>query len=90
VGQEVIARLEARGGNVNKRLRGLRLGAPSAAGAAIRAEGQDVGRVTTAGVSPRLGPIAMGYVHRSRFEPGTAVEVDGAPAGVAELPLERP
>jgi hypothetical protein len=31
----------------------------------------------------------MGYVHRSRFEPGTPVEVDGAPAGVAELPLER-
>jgi folate-binding protein YgfZ len=90
VGQEVIARLEARGGNVNKRLRGLRLGAPAAAGATIRAEGQDVGRVTTAGVSPRLGPIAMGYVHRSRFEPGTPVEVDGAPAGVAELPLERP
>lgn len=87
VGQETIARLEARGGNVNKVLRGLRLGAPARAGDAVTAEGAEVGRVTTAGVSPRLGPIAMAYVHRSRFEPGTAVAVAGAPATVAALPL---
>jgi folate-binding protein YgfZ len=89
VGQEVIARLDARGGHVNKRLCGLRLSAPAAAGATIRAEGRDVGRVTTAGVSPRLGPVAMGYVHRSAFEPGTGVEVGGAAASVAALPLDR-
>jgi folate-binding protein YgfZ len=89
VGQEVVARLEARGGNVNKQLRGLTLGAPAAAGATVRAEGQDVGRVTTAGVSPRLGPIAMAYVHRKAFEPGTTVEVDGRPATVAALPFPR-
>jgi folate-binding protein YgfZ len=88
VGQENIARLEARGGNVNKLLRGLRLGAPAAAGDVIAHEGAEVGRVTTAAVSPRLGPIAMGYVHRSRFEPGTAVEVGGAAATVVALPLE--
>jgi folate-binding protein YgfZ len=89
VGQEVVARLEARGGNVNKLLRGLTLGGPAAAGAAVRAEGQDVGRVTTAGVSPRLGPIAMAYVHRKAFEPGTTVEVDGRPATVVALPFPR-
>jgi folate-binding protein YgfZ len=89
VGQEVIARLDARGGHVNKRLCGLRLGAPAAAGATIRAGGRDVGRVTTVGMSPRLGPIAMGYLHRSAFEPGTRVEVDGAAATVAALPLDR-
>jgi folate-binding protein YgfZ len=90
VGQEVIARLDARGGNVNKMLRGLRLSAPAAAGAAIRADGREVGRVTTAAVSPRLGPVAMGYVHRSRCEPGTRVEVAGAEATVEALPLDRP
>jgi folate-binding protein YgfZ len=89
VGQEVIARLEARGGHVNKALRGLRLSAPTTAGATIRTEGKDVGRVTTAAVSPRLGPIAMGYVHRSRFEPGMVVEVEGAPATVTAL-LQEP
>jgi len=87
VGQENVARLEARGGHVNKALRGLRLGAPAAAGDAITAEGAEVGRVTTAAVSPRLGPIAMGYVHRSRLEPGTAVEVGGVTASVTSLPL---
>jgi tRNA-modifying protein YgfZ len=88
VGQEVVARLEARGGNVNKLLRGLRLTAPAAAGAPIHSEGREVGRVTTAALSPRLGPLAMGYVHRSRFEPGTRVEVQGTEATVESLPLE--
>ena len=57
VGQEVIARLEGRGGNVNKALRGLRLTAPAAAGAVVTAAGKDAGWVTTAAVSP-AGPIA--------------------------------
>jgi folate-binding protein YgfZ len=87
VGQEVIARLEARGANVNKSLRGLRLQAPVEAGAAVHAEGNDVGVVTTSGVSPRLGPIAMAFVHRSRNEVGSTVEVEGQTAVVAALPL---
>jgi folate-binding protein YgfZ len=88
VGQEVIARLDARGGKVNKMMRGLRLSAPAQAGSTVTSEGKEVGRLTTAGISKRLGPIAMGYVHRSRFEPGTHVEVDGAPAAVVRLPFE--
>lgn len=85
VGQEVIARLEARGGNVNKLLRGLRLTAPAHAGSALTAAGREVGRVTTAAEPPRSGPIALAYVHRSHFEPGTGVDVDGHPATVAAL-----
>jgi folate-binding protein YgfZ len=88
IGQEVVARLEARGGHVNKSLRGLRLSAPAAAGAPVVAGGKEAGRVTTAAVSPRLGLIALAYVHRSAFEAGTAVAVAGAPATVANLPLE--
>jgi glycine cleavage system aminomethyltransferase T len=85
----VVARLEGRGGNVNRRLRGLRLGAPASSGATITADGGEVGRVTTAGVSERYGPIAMGYVRRTHFAPGTAVLVAGAPATVEELPLRE-
>ena len=88
VGQEVIARLEARGGNVSRALRGLRLSARVEAGAPVMSDEKEVGRVTTAGVSPRLGPIAMGYVHRTRFEVGTRVEVGGAAATVAGLPFQ--
>jgi folate-binding protein YgfZ len=69
VGQEVVARLEGRGGHVNKMMRGLRLGSPAARGDAVAAEGKDVGRVTTAGVSSRFGPVALAYVHRSRSDP---------------------
>jgi tRNA-modifying protein YgfZ len=87
VGQETVARLEARGGNVNRALRGLVLSRPARAGDAIEVDGHEVGSVTTAAVSDRLGPIAMGYVHRSHFSPGTAVVVGGAPARVATLPF---
>jgi tRNA-modifying protein YgfZ len=89
VGQEVIARLEGRGGNVNKALRGLRLTAPAAAGDPVTAAGKNVGYVTTAAVSPRLGFVALGYVHRSHFAPGSAVEVAGAPATVVGSFEER-
>jgi len=85
VGQETVARLDARGGNVNKKLRGLRLSAAVAPGAAVRAEGREVGRVTTAALSPRHGPIALAYLHRSAGEPGTALDADGARAVVEAL-----
>jgi folate-binding protein YgfZ len=82
IGQEVVARLEARGGHVNKALRGLRLSAPAPEGAAVSVQGREMGRVTTAAVSPRLGPIALAYVHRAHIAAGTVVEVDAAPATV--------
>ena len=82
VGQEIVARVDARGGHVNKALRGLRLLAPVAPGAAVTVGGKSVGRVTTPGTSPRLGPIALAYVHRDHFASGTAVEADGRPATV--------
>jgi folate-binding protein YgfZ len=82
VGQEIVARLDARGGNVNKALRGLRLAAPVPCGAAVTAGGKGIGRVTTAGASPRLGPIALAYVHREHFAAGAPVEAGGTPATV--------
>jgi folate-binding protein YgfZ len=89
LGQEVVARLEARGANVSKALRPLRLSAPAVTGAIVRAAGMDAGRVTTAAVSPRLGPIALAYVHRSHFAPGTVVDVDGASATVVASFVEH-
>ncbi|HXB57468.1 MAG TPA: glycine cleavage T C-terminal barrel domain-containing protein [Vicinamibacteria bacterium] len=88
IGQEVIARLDARGGNVNKKLRGLRLSAAVRAGTPILAAGKDVGRVTTAAVSPRFGPIALAYLHRDQATPGTTLDAAGATATVVALPME--
>jgi folate-binding protein YgfZ len=88
VGQEVVARAHARG-HANKRLCGLRLsGGPATAGAAIVAESRpDAGVVTSSAVSPQLGAIALGYVHKSAWDPGTRVVVDGREAVVSALPF---
>ena len=56
-------------GKVNKGLRRLRLAAPSAPGAIVRAGDKDVGRLTTAATSPLYGPIAMAYVPPSQAAP---------------------
>jgi tRNA-modifying protein YgfZ len=82
LGQEVVARLDARGGNVNKALRGLRLSREAPRGAAVLVAGKEVGRLTTSALSPKEGPIALAYVHRSHFVAGTQVEVAGAPTTV--------
>jgi aminomethyltransferase len=59
------------------------------------AEDKDVGRITSAVRSIALGkPIALGYVRREHFEPGSAVAVrvgEGlVPARVVELPFVKP
>jgi folate-binding protein YgfZ len=82
LGQEVVARLEARGGNVNKALRRLRLSAPSGPDQPVQAGGRDVGRLATVAVSPRFGPLALAWIHRDHFVPGTSLEVAGEAATV--------
>ena len=96
IGQETVARVKYRG-HVNRALSGLviegeRVPEP---GARVTAEGKDVGRITSAVRSLALGrPIALGYVRREHFAPGTMVTVvDGAgeqPARIADLPFVTP
>ncbi len=96
IGQEIIARIHWRG-HVAKQLAGLifddeRL---PAAGAQIKAaDGRDIGRVTSAIVSPQLKrAIALAYVKYDYLAPDTEVRV-GDEAGertarVAALPFVR-
>ncbi len=86
VGQEVVARAHARG-HANKRLVGLRLDGAASPGNKIFAGDKDVGVVTSAASSPDFGAIALGYVHRSSFEPETAVWVGERRGVVAALPF---
>jgi glycine cleavage system aminomethyltransferase T len=37
---------------------------------------REIGFITSAARSPRLGPIALGYLHRDFLIPGTAAEVE--------------
>ena len=80
VGQEVIIRVLHRGhGRVARRLVRLELqeGAPvPASGDAIVSGDKEIGRITSAAVSPSTGrPIALGYVQRDFASSGAAVEV---------------
>jgi folate-binding protein YgfZ len=86
VGQETVARLHYRG-KPNRHLRGLKLAAPARAGEPLRLGEREVGRLTSVVASPRLGPIALGFVRRE-VELGSTVAVgDATTAEVVELPF---
>jgi len=88
VGQEIIARLRARG-QVNHLLVGLRLEGADlpAVGTKLSAAGRETGEITSVARSPSQGPIALGYVRREHAAEGTEVDLDGGRARVAALPF---
>lgn len=95
VGQEVIVRVMQRGGGrVARRLVGLHVetGQPLAGGDVVRAGEREIGRVTSAVISPALNAIlALAYLHRDFVMPGTPVVVSSAgchsDARVVHLPI---
>jgi aminomethyltransferase len=92
LGQETIERATARGG-LKKRLFGLLVEAsePPARDSPVRFDGREVGRVSSAAVSPRFGAIALAILHHSVWQPSTAVTVQSGsstlPARVSDLPF---
>jgi len=96
VGQEVIVRVTTRGqGRVARRLVGLTIDGTRVPdrGEPIVAGDRDIGKVTSAAMSPAVGrPIALGYVHRDFSDPSTRVAIGGAAgeaAVVTSLPFTR-
>ena len=91
VGQEVIIRVLHRGhGRVVRKLVGLLIdGAPPERGARLFAADRDVGFVTSAAESPRLGTIALGYLHRDFLVAGTKVEAETGAGRVPATVTER-
>lgn len=96
-GQELVARVDSRGGNVPRPLRGVVLGEGAGpdhlppVGAPLTVDGAEVGHLTSVAWSPRLGAaVALAPVARS-VQPPSAVEVDwdGTARGgqVVELPM---
>ena len=95
LGQEVIARITYRG-HVNRQIVGFRFtdARVPPAGAPVLVEGKEVGRITSAVLSPGLGvALALGFLRREHQEAGTRVEVRGGneplAAEVAVLPFYR-
>lgn len=94
VGQEVVARATYRG-QVNRKLMGLLLssGRPAHGGDKIFRNGQEVGWVTGSAYSPRLQrAIALAYVRKESWDPGTTVGVESAgvrtDAEVTQFPFD--
>jgi folate-binding protein YgfZ len=83
VGQEIIVRIKHRG-HPAKKLTGLRFETDQQIepGAVIRSlENEEIGRVTSAVISPKLGSIGLGYVRYEHLAEGTRVVVgDGIEA----------
>jgi len=91
VGQEVIIRVLHRGhGRVVRKLVGLRIdGALPLRGARLVVNDREVGSITSAARSPRLGAIALGYVHRDFVNAGSQISVE-TPDGVATAVVTEP
>jgi folate-binding protein YgfZ len=93
VGQEVIIRVLHRGhGRVARRLSGVIFEGDRspAAGAAVIADGREIGRVTSSAISPALRrPIALAYLHRDSWAAGTSLTADGITGTVADLPFVK-
>jgi len=80
VGQELLARIDSRGGNTPRRLRGVVMeGAelPPAGATISDAGGSNIGRITSSAFSPTFeAVVALAYVHR-RVEPPAPARLDG-------------
>lgn len=93
LGQEIVERIRSRG-HVNKKLCGLLIDddQPAEPGDVIEAQSKEAGRITSSVLSHDLKrAIALGYVHRDFWTPGTAVTIGPAQrrGTVAALPFPR-
>ncbi|MPY92356.1 MAG: hypothetical protein GEV08_04585 [Acidimicrobiia bacterium] len=93
-GQELVARIDSRGGNTPRRLVGVLVAGnvlPPPAATVHGENGKQVGHVTSVGESlERRCPVALAYVHRSVVSPAeVTLRWPGAeaPARVEALPL---
>ncbi len=90
-GQEVIARIHSRG-HTNRTWVGLHCDAPVSAGDKVSSEArEDAGAVTSAALSPRLGPIAATMLRNEAADEGAEVfvvrEGERVKARVEHFPL---
>ncbi len=79
-------------GQINRLLLGLKLsGGPVQAGSKLYRDGKEAGWVTSSVHSPLLGTgIALAYLRRGNWEPGTTVEVDAGGQRLAAVVTALP
>jgi len=90
VGQELVARIDSRGGNVPRRLRGVVVAGDAVppVGAEVVVGDREVGRITSAVRSPARGPVALAYLGRAVEVPApVVVRWEGREASAEARPL---
>jgi folate-binding protein YgfZ len=80
-GQEVLAR-QVTYDKVVRRLVRLSADQPISAGSSLSVDGKSVGQITSAAISPREGPIALGIVRKPHDETGTSLLAQGENSSV--------
>lgn len=85
-GQEVLMRMHSRG-HTNRTWVGLLAAQNFEAGETVTFEGREMGTVSSAAVSPELGPIGAATLRNEAAEPGTKVRVGDLEAEVRAMPL---
>ena len=88
VGQEPVFRVYSQG-NAARTLRGFVIegATPLAAAAAIRHAAKDPAGIVTSSIADGATTLALGYLHRTCWEPGGEVTIDGRRGVVHELPM---
>jgi folate-binding protein YgfZ len=87
VGQEPVFRVHAQG-NAARTLRGITVAgaAPIAVGATVKHPAKDNAGVVTSSVVDGETTRVLAYVHRTCWDPGGSVEIDGRAGTIFELP----
>lgn len=91
IGQEVVAKIRYIG-HVNRRLRGVRVeGERVPEPGPILKDGREVGRLTSAVLSPRFeGVIGLGFLKRGADAPGTVVEISANGGAQSAVVVDLP
>ncbi len=90
LGQETVARLDALG-HVNRRLVGLQIAGDAVpdVGTVLKVNDKPAARITSSCWSCKLqSALALAYVRRGNFAPGTRIETELGSAQVIKLPVE--
>ncbi len=88
-GQEIIAR-QITYDKVTRSLVRLRSDLPLTAGDSVSVAGRSVGSVTSSGLSPTCGPLALAIIKQPHNDEGASVSVEGTPAYVERIPHTGP
>ena len=87
IGQEIIARLDSRGG-LARRMVGIKLAKPALEGSGIFQNGGAIGTLTSVAQSPRYGAVGLCIVKTKGFDSSAFGIVDEYNADFTSLPFE--